>query len=170
WKPAPRQEWTTLDIDESVSAENVSVNKRLPFQQANRVQNEAMRRWLAAHLELLPREAAVLELFAGSGNFTEIIADTGFSSVTAVEVVSEAIAALAQKNLPGVNPITCDLFDERSFTDLMHRHRDVEILVLDPPRDGLKRRSGLFERKSRLKEILYISCDLATLCRDLRDF
>lgn len=170
WRPATRQEWTTLDIDESVAAEQVSINKRLPFQQANRRQNAFMRQWLASQLDSLSRQAPVLELFAGSGNFTQVLAAAGFHHVTAVEVVPEAVAALAAQNLPGVEGITCDLFDEQHFADLLGRQRQTEVLVLDPPRDGLKCRAGLFDKKSRLRHVIYISCDLATLCRDLRDF
>lgn len=170
WTPTRKQDWVTLDIDESVSEKDVSVNKRLPFQQANRQQNDAMRVWLSRQLQALPRELPVLELFAGSGNFTEVIAAAGFTSITAVEVVDEAIAALAARSLPGVTPVTCDLFDEAAFAGLLQRQSAAEILVLDPPRYGLKCRSGLFDRRSRLKEVLYISCDLATFTRDLRDF
>lgn len=170
WTPGRKQDWTTLDIDESVDSWNVSVNKRLPFQQANESQNHSMKAWLHDHLNALPRHLPVLELFAGSGNFTEVIATAGFESVTAVDVVVEAVAALTQRKLSGVTATACDLFDAGAFAELMRQHRSAEILVLDPPRDGLKCRDGLFERKSRLREVLYISCDLATFCRDLRDF
>jgi 23S rRNA (uracil1939-C5)-methyltransferase len=170
WAPHRKQDWTTLDIDESVSVESVSINKRLPFQQANRQQNHNMRAWLKNRLEALPRHLPVLELFAGSGNFTDVIAAAGFESITAVEVVPEAVAALRARELPRVLPVTCDLFDETAFADLLQHQRTAEILVLDPPRDGLKCRNGLFDRRSRLREILYVSCDLATFIRDLRDF
>lgn len=170
WTPGRKQDWVTLDIDESVAEKDVSVNKRLPFQQANRQQNQAMRTWLKDHLDALPRHLPVLELFAGSGNFTEVIASAGFATITAVEVVAEAIAALNARALPGVTASTCDLFDETAFADLLRRQRAAEILVLDPPRDGLKCRNGLFDRHAHLHEILYISCDLATFTRDLRDF
>lgn len=170
WAPGRKQDWTTLDIDESISAEEVSVNKRLPFQQANPLQNQSMRAWLKEHLEALPRQLPVLELFAGSGNFTEVIATAGFESITAVEVVAEAVTALNARGLPGVAALTCDLFDEAAFTELMQRQREAEVLVLDPPRDGLKCRTGLFSRRSRLHDVFYISCDLATFSRDLRDF
>lgn len=170
WQPQRPQDWTTLDIDESVSAEEVSVNKRLPFQQANREQNRAMRAWLQERLADLPHHLPVLELFAGSGNFTEVIAAAGFTSITAVEAVPEAVAALTTRALPGVTAVTCDLFDEAAFAELLQRQRTAEVLVLDPPRDGLKCRTDLFDRRSRLRDVFYISCDLATFSRDLRDF
>lgn len=170
WTPTGKQVWTTLDIDESISPSEVSINKRLPFQQANRPQNEAMRAWLARRLQGLSRDLPVLELFAGSGNFTEVIAAQGFQTITAVEVVPDAITALAARHLPGVTPVTCDLFDDSAFAELLAHQRNAEVLVLDPPRDGLKCRSGLFDRRRRLRDVLYISCDLATFTRDLRDF
>lgn len=170
WAPARKQDWTTLDIDESVSEAEVSINKRLPFQQANRQQNHVMRNWLKSRLEALPRHLPVLELFAGSGNFTEVIAEAGFATITAVEVIPEAVAALSSRGLAGVTPLACDLFNEAAFADLIQRQRAAEILVLDPPRDGLKCRGPLLDRHSHLREILYISCDLATFTRDLRDF
>lgn len=170
WTPRGKQDWTTIDIDESVSFAEVSVNKRLPFQQANQQQNQAMRAWLQERLDALPRQRPVLELFAGSGNFTEVIAAAGFETITAVEAVPEAIAALQARNLPGVTAKTCDLFDEAAFTGLVQQQRAAEILVLDPPRDGLKCRTGLFDRRSRLRDVFYISCDLATFSRDLKDF
>ena len=176
WHPAHKGGWTTLDLDESVSAAGVSVNRRLPFQQVNASQNQAMRQWLAERVaplsqqaKVLAKQAQVLELFCGSGNFTQVLAAAGFSSIIAVEAVPEAVTALADLQLPGVSPVVCDLFDSAAFQRLLQDNAQAEILVLDPPREGLKVRDGLFGKHSRLREIFYISCDLATLCRDLQD-
>jgi 23S rRNA (uracil1939-C5)-methyltransferase len=169
WRPARQDNWTTLDLDESVSADSISINRRLPFQQANAAQNQAMRQWLADRVAPLSKQARVLELFAGSGNFTQVLATAGFNSITAAEVVQEAVTALAEQQLPGVSPVLCNLFDTAAFQRLLQDNGAAEILVLDPPRDGLKVREGLFGKRSRLREIFYISCDLATLCRDLQE-
>jgi 23S rRNA (uracil1939-C5)-methyltransferase len=169
WRPARPDGWTTLDLDESVSADTISLNRRLPFQQANAVQNQAMRQWLAQRVTPLSGPVRVLELFAGSGNFTEVLAEAGFSAIAAVEVVAEAVAALEQRQLRAVQPVLCDLFDPAAFQPLIQAQAQAEILVLDPPREGLKVREGLFGKHSKLREIFYISCDLATLCRDLQD-
>jgi 23S rRNA (uracil1939-C5)-methyltransferase len=169
WRPARAGEWTTLDVDASVTVASVSVNRRLPFQQANAAQNHAMRQWLADRIGPLAKTVPVLELFAGSGNFTQVLSAAGFSSITAAEVVSEAVTALAQQQLPGVRPVACDLFNAEAFQRLLQDNVQAGILVLDPPREGLKVRNGLFGKRSQLHDIFYISCDLATLCRDLQD-
>lgn len=174
WRPRRKDYLTTLDIDESVGADSASVNARLPFQQANSAQNQAMRDWLSHKLSSLQKSQAVLELFAGSGNFTSLIVDAGFTNIMAVEVVDEAMAELRHK-YPQVKTLACDLFSDDAAEAVYRAMPDAEILVLDPPRDGLKNdllksKQGLFRKKSRIKTLLYISCNLATLHRDLQAF
>lgn len=169
WRPQGKLSWTTLDIDESVDAHSVSVNQRLPFQQANREQNVVMHGWLAAKLQSLPQRRKALELFAGSGNLTEILAAAGFAEIVAAEVMPAAVAALNARQLPSVVAQTCDLFDEAQFARLVEQHRDADVLLLDPPRDGLKLKQGLLQKRSKLNDVLYISCDLSTFARDVKD-
>lgn len=171
WQPSSRKkQWLTLDIDESINVDSVSVNQRLPFQQANSQQNQVMRTWLKDKVEGINKDAKVLELFSGSGNFTQVLSQAGFNNIVAVEAVAEAIDALTTQQLPGINAEVCNLFDEEAFERLFKKHKDAETLVLDPPRDGLKVKQGLFKKSSKIRNVIYISCDLATLCRDLRDF
>lgn len=169
WRPTKRNDWTTLDMDESVNVDSLSVNKRLPFQQANSRQNEKMRQWLNEKLALLPRESSVIELFCGSGNFTEVIARRGFREILAVEGVSEAIEILNQKQLPNVSTLTCNLYDELGLQRVHQYSKKAQILVLDPPRDGMKIKQPLFKKNNEVKDIFYISCNLSTFVRDVKD-
>lgn len=174
WQPRHKDKPTTLDIDESTDAASVSVNARLPFQQANDAQNHAMRRWLAEKLANLDNAQGVLELFSGSGNFTEVISEAGFRNVVAVEVVEDALTELRAR-LPDVKTQVCDLFAADAATRLSRHINEASVLVLDPPRDGLKNDAlksalGLFHKKAALRDVFYISCNLATLVRDLQAF
>ncbi|WP_370978173.1 class I SAM-dependent RNA methyltransferase [Agaribacterium sp. ZY112] len=168
--PSKKQPWSTLDVDENSGAEGVSVNKRLAFQQANTQQNTAMRAWLHNKIKAMGQVETALELFCGSGNFTEAIAAAGVKNIHAVEGSREAIEALACKNIPGVYAEIANLFDETIFESLITEHKNTDVLVLDPPRDGLKQKKLLFPKKPRFKSVFYISCDLATFCRDARAF
>lgn len=169
WQPQGKQRLTTLDIDESVDATSVSVNRRLPFQQANGEQNRWLRAWLLKKLEALPQRQKALELFAGSGNLTEVLVQARVGAIAAAEVMPEAVATLKARQLPGVEAQVCDLFDEVDFAKLVEQHQDADILVVDPPRDGLKLKEGLLRKRSKLRDILYVSCDLATFARDVKD-
>lgn len=170
WKPEGKRSWTTVDIDESTPPEKVSINKRLPFQQANGAQNAAMRAWLKARLALTQTDFPAVELFAGSGNLTEILAAGGYPSVVAAEVVPAAVAELTEKNLANVTVKLCDLFNEDTFSAFWRQHAQARTLLLDPPREGLQVTNGMFRKGNALRDVLYISCDLATLCRDLAQF
>lgn len=175
WKPKKRNGLTTLDIDESIDAGDVSVNQRLPFIQANSEQNDKMRAWLAERLQKLPQKPSVmahaLELFCGSGNLTRVISEAGFDKVTAVEGVQEAVDSLGALALENVVPLKADLLSKKGIDIVKFRAKDATALILDPPRDGLKFKGTLLDAKgnykSKIKNIFYISCDLATLTRDL---
>ncbi len=166
WRPRRKQQWTTLDIDESVTPVSASINQRLPFQQANDAQNQFMREWLAGTLAPLSRQKPILELFAGSGNFTRVVADSGFGSITAVEGVALAVESLRALHLAGVSAQVADLFSPISVSQLAQTQADVEVLVLDPPRDGFRLADRLVSGLRKLTHIIYISCDLATFRRD----
>lgn len=163
WQPAKAKTLTTIDINQA----EFSLNKRLPFAQGNDTQNQNMREWLAQQMALLPTNISVLELFAGSGNFTEVIAKAGVEYCTAVEVVLEATKELVDKQLPNTEVIECDLFDEQALTALAKKVKNTQVLVLDPPRDGFKGLPLLVQKLKKLKHIFYISCDLATFKRDV---
>ncbi len=168
WRPRRRDAWTTLDIDEEVQVQTVSVNARLPFRQANDAQNARMRDWLAS-LAAAFSGRSVLELYCGAGNFTEVLSAAG-ASVLAVEGDDAAVDALQRRNLPGVSVRRANLFAEDAFEQLSPGPGSFEALVLDPPRDGLKVTRGLVPKRSQLHTVAYISCDLATLARDVAFF
>ncbi|MGQ9425736.1 class I SAM-dependent RNA methyltransferase [Gilvimarinus sp. F26214L] len=168
WRPARKGQWTTLNIDESIeSADQVVVNSRLPFRQSNDAQNERMRHWLAERCAELDRDTAILELFCGAGNFTEVLAAAGFRRIVAVDGSGPATESLSAENLPGVTVMTRDLFKADSFPSLFRVEKHYEALVLDPPRDGFKLMGDLLRGRPNPEHIFYISCNPATLFRDL---
>jgi 23S rRNA (uracil1939-C5)-methyltransferase len=179
WRPKAKLDkqhwqWTSLNIDDSLNADQVLVNKRLPFQQSHHGQNERMRQWLGTHLLSSQVTGDVLELFCGAGNFTAVIAarvaESANTDVTAVDGDERALAVLREKQLPRVKPWRADLFDQKCIDEIYRLPQTFSTLVLDPPRDGLKFADKWLPKKSALTQIFYISCNLATLCRDLAIF
>jgi 23S rRNA (uracil1939-C5)-methyltransferase len=105
--------------------------------------------------------ASVVELFAGAGNFTVLLART-FGRVTAVESDSAACEA-ARRNLAARGlacKVTCA--DAERFA----LPPKTDLVVLDPPRKGARQASVALARSS-VKAIVYVSCDTPTLGRDL---
>ena len=169
WQPKRKEPWVTLNIDETHSADEVRVNERLPFMQANSSQNKLMKDWLAERLARVDLANPAIELFCGSGNFTEVIAAAGFPAVAAVEVVGDALSALQAKALANVSVHGINLYEEGGLEKALKTQPKAKTLVLDPPRDGLKERAALLKKSCKIRDILYISCDLATFIRDVTD-
>ena len=107
-----------------------------------------------------------MDLYCGAGTFTLPLARrAGF--VSAVESYGPAVRDLRRNletaDLDNVDPIGGDA--GREFPDT-----DADVIVVDPPRSGLAADvvSRLSEQPARA--IAYVSCDPATLARDLGRF
>jgi 23S rRNA (uracil1939-C5)-methyltransferase len=107
--------------------------------------------------------ARVLELYAGHGNFTVVLAQHA-QSLVAVEG-NPASAAACRDNLrareyTAARVIAADVAAAR----LPER---CDVIVLDPPRAGAPPLAGIVT-KTRAERVVYVSCHMTTLQRDLR--
>ncbi len=136
------------------------------FAQANDAGNEALVR---AAVEALAPAAGdrVLELYCGAGNFTFALAARS-AHVTAVEYegVSLDLArrAAAGARIDRIRFVAGDA--ARVVEGFAAEGQRFDLALLDPPRAGAR---GLAEALARLgpRRIAYVSCDPATLARDL---
>ena len=109
----------------------------------------------------------VLDLFCGMGNFSIPLAEMA-KSLFGIEGQGSAIRS-AIKNSAAAGQTNTG-FLKRSIhqacEDLDQESRTFDCVVIDPPRQGVP---GLAEKLASLcnKRLVYISCDPATLCRDL---
>jgi 23S rRNA (uracil1939-C5)-methyltransferase len=109
----------------------------------------------------------LLELFSGAGNFTLPLARQS-QAVVAVEAHRPAVAngkLNAQKNgIDNIRWICAPV--PRTVADLKKRRERFDKIVLDPPRTGAR---GIEADLAALGagKIFYISCNPATLARDL---
>ena len=164
WRPNKKRQWTTIDIDDERGTP--LVNQRQAFRQGNSEQNEQLRVWLRNRLANLSRPNTVFELFCGSGNLTEVIAEQVDVPVIAIEGDEMSLDALSALNLSKVKPVGINLFSEHSIVDDMPNCQSGIGVVLDPPRDGLTEREALKPWFTRAEWVVYVSCDLATWERD----
>lgn len=166
--PQPRWQGpklTSLDIDEGVSAETVSVDARRPFLQGNDKQNKKMGRWLAEQIAEL-RRPRVVELFAGNGNLTVHIAPHA-AEITAFDATGEAIQSLRERKLPNVISHIADLSNAEGLARQLKQIRSAPTcLVLDPPRAGFPLLAPCLALLPQLTTVIYISCDLESFARD----
>lgn len=134
------------------------------FLQASAEAEAEMERIVREHLKFSSR---VADLFSGCGTFTLRLAAE--SSVLAVEGNAAAIEALKEsaRAAPGLKPVEAqvrDLFRNPVSAAELAR---FDGLVLDPPRAGAEAQVREIA-KSGIRRVAYVSCEPATLARDLR--
>ena len=106
------------------------------------------------------------DLFAGVGLFARQLA-AGFERVLAVESAAASTAALAH-NLHGT-PGSAVAAQALEFLRRSRRGQSPDLIVVDPPRTGLGAETTALLAEVAAPAITYVSCDPATLARDLRD-
>jgi 23S rRNA (uracil1939-C5)-methyltransferase len=108
-----------------------------------------------------------LDLFAGAGFLTLGLARR-FSRVIAVEANPVAVADLARNaeeaGRAGIRPIAASV-ERAIFEGALDERPDA--IVLDPPRTGLPESVAAWVGNSGAPRVVYLSCDPATLARDL---
>ncbi|MHB8574427.1 MAG: class I SAM-dependent RNA methyltransferase [Dehalococcoidia bacterium] len=133
------------------------------FFQVNTPQAETMVRLVAERLALEPDDR-LADLYAGVGFFSRIFADR-CSKVVAIEV-SRLAADDAAWNLSGAATVDYRLGEvEKVLPDLAERPTKI---LLDPSREGCVPAAVDAMLACRPERIVYVSCDAATLARDLR--
>ncbi len=109
----------------------------------------------------------VLELYAGGGFFTLGLAHR-FDQVVAVEA-SEAATSDLKANVDAAKLSNVDIRIS-TVEEVVENPGNLapDTIVLDPPRTGLSKGSAHGLRHLDAKRIVYLSCDPATLARDLQ--
>jgi 23S rRNA (uracil1939-C5)-methyltransferase len=152
----------SVELDEGLAVE---VDADL-FSQVNREQNK---RLVATVMEMasIKESAPVLDLYCGAGNFSLPASRRG-ARVTGVDADAGAIAA-AMRNATRLRFRDAQFIAMKASetADFLHRARyRPEVVILDPPRTGAL---DLMEPivKLRAPSVIYVSCDVTTLARDL---
>ena len=139
------------------------------FTQAQGAANRALVRYV--HKQARPAGKRVLELYAGAGNFTRLLATTA-KRVWAIDDHREATACLQALVERYGLPVTVRSGKSETFISKLSRSSQTrrasyDVVVLDPPRRGLGRQPSRWLSGLQPARIVYVSCDPATLARDL---
>jgi 23S rRNA (uracil1939-C5)-methyltransferase len=133
------------------------------FGQANEEVNLLLGQRVASLLSGLGAKRG-LELFSGAGNLTGVLA-SHIGKLDCVELDLRAVAA-AKTNLRERGLVHVGVHGGEAFDGYRRLGKDRDIVILDPPRTGsIEVAQALCAGKPR--RVLYISCDPATLARDL---
>lgn len=138
------------------------------FFQVNTIQAEVLYNVLKEKLKLVGNES-VLDLYSGVGSIGIFLSDS-VSKVYGVEIVPEAVQ-MAKENIK-LNNITNAQYIQGDATDEIAKLErcgvKFDTVVVDPPRKGLDTAGIETLKKIQAKKIGYVSCNTATLARDLK--
>ncbi|MEZ4787736.1 MAG: 23S rRNA (uracil(1939)-C(5))-methyltransferase RlmD [Flavobacterium haoranii] len=117
----------------------------------------------------LTGEELVYDLYTGTGTIAQFVSKKA-KKVIGVEAVPEAIED-AKANAERNNITNCEFFvgDMKNvFNDeFISTHGQPDVIITDPPRDGMHKDVVAQILKIAPKRVVYVSCNSATQARDL---
>ena len=113
----------------------------------------------------------VLDLFCGVGSIGIFLSPKA-KSVLGVEVSDDIVAVACQNSkINNIHNIKFITADARRFLNLQAEpYKDIDILIINPPRSGLSNKITRAIKRLNPKLILYSSCNPDAFFRDLPSF
>ncbi|MGE3062818.1 MAG: class I SAM-dependent RNA methyltransferase [bacterium] len=114
----------------------------------------------------IKRGGSMIDLFSGVGIYSILFSNL-FGEVVSVESNKASVhymrKNIAENKAKNVNPVQRFVDEKLEFDD-----KGFDVCIIDPPREGVHPMAmkRIFDGVS--KQIIYISCDAATLARDLK--
>ena len=143
----------------------------LSFYQVNPVQTEKLYN-IGVDAAKITKNDVVFDLYCGIGTISLFMAKYA-KKVYGVEIVDQAVE-MAKENakINGIENVDFLAGDvEQVLDDLINRKKiNPDVVMIDPPRKGIDKKSIQNLLSIKPKKIVYISCNPATLVRDLAFF
>ena len=117
------------------------------------------------------KQSIILDLFCGTGTIAQLIAiKQKKASVIGVDIVSSAIDNAKQSAKD--NNIKNVKFYNLDIGEFLFKHPDlknkIDIIIIDPPRPGIAKKSIKKIIALDAKKIIYVSCNPSTQARDIK--
>lgn len=159
--------WGKDTIEDTIGNVRFEISAR-SFYQVNPVQTEVLYKQALDYAQLTGDER-VIDAYCGIGSISLFLAQKA-GHVMGVEIVEQAIED-AKRNA-ALNGFTNTYFEAGPAEEVIPRWykegKEADVLVVDPPRKGCDEAllNTIIEQKP--KRVVYVSCNPATLARDLR--
>lgn len=140
----------------------------LSFFQVNSSQTEVLYQ-AAKQLAMFKNTDKIIDLYCGTGSIGLYMADS-VKSVLGVEIIEDAVKnAYSNAKLNNIKNVDfiCGAA-ETAMPEIVKKEGKVDAVILDPPRKGCDESLLNCLLKTSIDKILYISCNPATLARDLK--
>ena len=105
-----------------------------------------------------------LDLYSGTGLWGILISNS-VNNVTCIELNKEA--CLNAKDNLIKNRVTNVKIINGDVADYIDKFNNIDLVITDPPRSGLDKKTIEYLKRIKSKYFIYVSCDMQTLKRDL---
>lgn len=166
--PETRVLWGKDHLFEKIGPLTFAISAR-SFFQVNSEQVERLYDTVVAYADLKGGER-IVDLYSGTGTIALYLAAKGAGEALGIEVIPEATRdAIANARLNGISNakfLTGKVEDR--LERLLSETGMLDVAVLDPPRKGCEPEVVSAIARSGIPRIVYVSCNPATLARDLK--
>jgi 23S rRNA (uracil1939-C5)-methyltransferase len=166
--PETRVLWGRDHLFETIGPLKFAISAR-SFFQVNSEQVERLYDTAVRFADLKGGER-VVDLYSGTGTIALYLAAKGAGEAIGIEVIPEATRdALANARLNGIaNARFLTGKVEDRLARLLAETGPIDVALLDPPRKGCEASVIAAIARSGIPRIVYVSCNPATLARDLK--
>ncbi|WP_146549816.1 23S rRNA (uracil(1939)-C(5))-methyltransferase RlmD [Rummeliibacillus suwonensis] len=159
--------WGQDTIEDHIGGVRFEISAR-SFYQVNPIQTEVLYKQALDYAQLTGKET-VIDAYCGIGTISLFMAKKA-KYVMGVEIVPQAIED-AKRNAK-LNGLDNTYFEAGPAEEVIPRWykegKNADVLMVDPPRKGCDESLLKTILEQRPKRIVYVSCNPATLARDLR--
>lgn len=137
------------------------------FFQVNTMQAENMFSKVRSYIG--KNDKNILDLYCGSGVIS-ILLSSFDRKIIGVDIVDASIINAKANAVINKCENLCFINDDvvNVLPVILKTKKEIDVLIVDPPRSGIDKKSVDFIVKLKPKKIIYISCDPITLSRDLK--
>ena len=152
-------------INEKICDINFQVGPNTFFQ-VNPESAENIFQFIKKHIKNNFINPVVLDAYAGITAFGFVLSDICKEVVSVEECLESVELARTVQKINNISNIELNHMDAGEF--FSKESRKFDLVILDPPRKGCSIESLNYAKKLAKSQIIYISCNPATLARDLK--
>ena len=113
---------------------------------------------------LVNKDENILDLYCGSGGISIYISENA-KNIIGIEIIEDAVLNASEN--AKINNINNINFKSGKVEYNLDDIKDIDTVIVDPPRVGLNKKAIDDILKINPKRIIYVSCNSTTLARDL---
>lgn len=165
--PIFSEQWKHLAGNKSLMMEAHDLKLKLSAGSFFQLNTEQAFELYSQAIDMIPECDLLVEAYCGIGTMS-LLAAKKANEVIGIEIIGSAISSAKENakinHIKNVQFITGDAAEE---TTKISKKRKVDVLLIDPPRSGIDDAMLDCIMHSKIKTIVYVSCNPATLAKNL---